>query len=169
MSTRTEKSSTPRLDEIDMKILEALQGDARITLKDLAAKVNLSSTPCFERWRRLERHGYIERYVTVLNPEKVHRGFTVFCSVKLRVLDYKVVQDFISVIREIPEVTECYHISGRYDYLLKIHAPDMQYYKYFIVNVLGRIDSIGAIDSSFVMDAVKNTYDILRRSPLPTP
>lgn len=167
MSARTEKYSTPRLDETDMKILEILQGDARITLKDLASKVHLSSTPCFERWRRLERHGYIDRYVTVLNAEKVHRGFTVFCSVKLRVLDYKVVQSFTEAIRCIPEVTECYHISGHYDYLLKIHAPDMQYYKYFIVDVLGRIDSIGTIDSSFVMDSVKNSFDILHRSPAP--
>lgn len=150
-----------------MKILEALQGDARITLKELAARINLSSTPCFERWRRLERHGYIERYVTVLNPEKVHRGFTVFCSVKLRVLDHGVMHDFINVIHEIPEVTECYQISGRYDYLLKIHAPDMQYYKDFVANVLGRIDAIGTIDSSFVMDPVKQSFDILRRSPAP--
>lgn len=166
MSARTEKSSTPRLDDIDMKMLEILQADARITLKELSARVNLSSTPCFERWRRLERQGYIDRYVTVLNPEKVHRGFTVFCSVKLRQLEHTVIEDFINVIQEIPEVTECYHISGRYDYLLKIHAPDMKYYKYFIINVLSHIDSIGTIDSSFVMDNVKNSFDILHSSDI---
>lgn len=161
---RTEKSSLTRLDEIDLKILDLLQNDARITLKELASQVNLSSTPCFERWRRLERHGYIQRYVTVLDPEKVHRGFTVFCSVKLRQLAYPVIEDFINTIRCIPEVTECYHISGQYDYLLKIHAPDMKYYKHFIVNVLGQVDSIGTINSSFVMDHIKNSFDILNSS-----
>ena len=147
MNTRTEKSADYRPDKTDMKILEVLQADARITLKDLSAKISLSSTPCFERWRRLERLGYIERYVTVLNPEKVNRGFTVFCSVKLRVLDHDVIQDFNRVIQDIPEVVECYNISGRYDYLLKIHAPDMHYYKHFIINVLSRIKSIGTIEA----------------------
>lgn len=164
MSTRTEKSSEHKIDDVDMKILEILQDDARITLKELASRINLSSTPCFERWRRLERYGYIERYVTVLNPEKVQRGFTVFCSVKLRKLEHTVIADFMDVIQKIPEVTECYHISGRYDYLLKIHAPDMKYYRHFIVNVLSHVDSIGTIDSSFVMDNIKNSFDILHRS-----
>ncbi|MCM1319772.1 MAG: Lrp/AsnC family transcriptional regulator [Muribaculaceae bacterium] len=164
MSARTEKSSIPYLDEIDIKMLEILQNDARITLKDLAAKVNLSSTPCYERWRRMERFGYISRYVAVLDPEKVHRGFTVFCSVKLRKLAHNVVEDFMETIKKIPEVSECYQISGKSDYLLKIYAPDMQYYKHFIVNVLSYVDSIGTIDSSFVMDTVKHSYDILHSS-----
>ena len=167
MNTRTEKSADYRPDKTDMKILEVLQADARITLKDLSAKISLSSTPCFVRWRRLERLGYIERYVTVLNPEKVNRGFTVFCSVKLRVLDHDVIQDFNRVIQDIPEVVECYNISGRYDYLLKIHAPDMHYYKHFIINVLSRIKSIGTIDSYFVMDRTKQSFDILNRSDIP--
>ncbi|MCM1005685.1 MAG: Lrp/AsnC family transcriptional regulator [Prevotella sp.] len=164
MGARVEKSSIPNLDEIDIKILEILQNDARITLKELSAQVNLSSTPCFERWRRLERNGYISRYVTVLDARKVHRGFTVFCSVKLRRLAHDVIEDFISTIKDIPEVSECYHISGKYDYLLKIYAPDMQYYKHFIVNVLGRVPSIGTIDSSFVMDTEKQSYDLLHSS-----
>lgn len=165
MSARTEKSSIPYLDQTDIRILEILQNDARITLKELSAMVNLSSTPCYERWRRLERFGYISRYVTVLDPEKVHRGFTVFCSVKLRQLAHNVVEDFIKTIQDIPEVTECYQISGKYDYLLKIYAPDMQYYKHFIVNVLSYVDSIGTIDSSFIMDTVKHSFDILHSSP----
>ena len=162
MSTRTEKSSiVSRLDDIDIQILQILQTNARISVKELAALVNLSPTPTYERWKRLERDGYIRQYVTVLDLEKVHRGFTVFCSVKLRELDTALVQDFLRIIKDIPEVAECYHISGEYDYLLKIYAPDMKYYKYFIVNVLGRVASIGAIVSTFVMDEVKNTYEVL--------
>lgn len=164
MSPRLEKSSAPRLDDTDMRILEILQNDARISLKELASKVNLSSTPAFERWRRLERHGYIERYISILNADKVHRGFTVYCSVKLKQMAKHVINDFIRVIGNIPEVSECYHISGKYDYLLKINAPDMKYYKDFIVNVLGQVDSIGTIESSFVMDRVKQSYNILSRS-----
>lgn len=164
MSAKTEKSSISTLDEIDLKILRILQTDARITLKELSSRINLSSTPCFERWRRLERQGYISQYVTVLDAEKVHCGFTVFCCVRLRQLAHSVITDFIDTMKKIPEVKECYHISGRYDYLLKIYAPDMQYYKHFIVNVLGHVDSIGTIDSSFVMDTVKHSYDLLHSS-----
>ncbi len=86
--------------------------------------------------------------------------------VKLRQLTFDVVSDFVSVIKEIPEVSECYHISGQYDYLLRINAPDMKYYKNFIVNVLGRIDSIGTIESLFVMDTIKYNFDIVAPSSI---
>jgi Lrp/AsnC family leucine-responsive transcriptional regulator len=146
------------LDNVDLQILRALQENARLTTKELAAKVNLSTTPVFERLRRLERGGFIRKYVAVLDAEKLGRGFTVFCSVKLKQMTRSVARDFISVIRDIPQVAECYNISGEYDYLLKIQAPDMKYYNEFIINVLGTIDSIGSILSSFVMNEIKNTH-----------
>ena len=132
------------LDSIDLDILRCLQENARLTTKELAARVNLSTTPVFERLKRLERSGFIKKYVAVLDAEKLNLGFVVFCSVKLN--------------RDIPQVAECYNISGEYDYLLKIHAPDMKYYNEFIINVLGTIDSIGSILSSFVMKEIKNTH-----------
>ena len=146
------------LDNVDLQILRALQENARLTTKELAAKVNLSTTPVFERMKRLERCGFIRGYVAVLDAEKLGRGFTVFCSVKLKQMNRDVAQDFISVIKDIPQVAECYNISGEYDYLLKILAPDMKYYNEFIINVLGTIDSIGSILSSFVMAEIKNTH-----------
>lgn len=146
------------LDTVDLQILRALQENARLTTKELAARVHLSTTPVFERLRRLEKVGFIQKYVAVLDAEKLGRGFTVFCSVKLRQMSRSVARDFISVIRDIPQVAECYNISGEYDYLLKIQAPDMKYYNEFIINVLGSIDSIGSILSSFVMDEIKNTH-----------
>ena len=146
------------LDAIDLQILRALQDNARLTTKELAARVNLSTTPVFERLKRLEKNGYINKYVAVLDAQKLGRGFTVFCSVKLKQMNRGVARDFISVIRDIPQVAECYNISGEYDYLLKIQAPDMQYYNEFIINVLGTIDSIGSILSSFVMKEIKNTH-----------
>jgi Lrp/AsnC family leucine-responsive transcriptional regulator len=148
------------LDSIDLQILRALQENARLTTKELAAKVNLSTTPVFERLKRLEKSGFICKYVAVLDAEKLGRGFTVFCSVKLKQMNRTVARDFISVIKDIPQVAECYNVSGEYDYLLKIQAPDMKYYNEFIINVLGTIDSIGSILSSFVMAEIKNTHGL---------
>ena len=146
------------LDSTDLDILRCLQENARLTTKELAARVNLSTTPVFERMKRLERSGFIKKYVAVLDAEKLNRGFVVFCSVKLKQMSREVARTFVSIIRDIPQVAECYNISGEYDYLLKIHATDMKYYNEFILNVLGTIDSIGSILSSFVMKEIKNTH-----------
>ena len=120
------------LDSVDISILRHLQQDARLTIKEISREVNLSSTPVFERIKRMEREGFIKRYVTILDAEKMHKGFVVFCSVKLSPLNKKVAQEFCNTIKEIPEVTECYNISGRFDYLLKVHSPDMKYYQEFV-------------------------------------
>ena len=145
------------LDKKDLQILRTLQVNARLTTKELAARVNLSSTPVFERLRRLENGGYIKKYIAVLDAEKLNLGFVVFCRVKLSKLNREIATEFI---QDIPEVTECYNISGSYDYLLKIHAPNMKYYQEFILNVLGTIDSLGSLESTFVMDEVKHDYGI---------
>ena len=151
---------TEVLDAVDMEILRALQKNARLTTKELAAMVNLSTTPVFERVKRLEQRGYVKGYVAVLDAEKLGRGFVVFCSVKMRRIGREIAEDFARVVRSIPEVTECYNISGSYDYLLKIHAPNMKYYQEFTLNVLGTIDSLGSVMSTFVMDEIKHEYGI---------
>lgn len=148
------------LDHIDLQILRTLQDNARLTTKELAACVHLSTTPVFERLKRLEAQGYIKKYIAVLDAEKLNHGFLVFCRVKLRRLNKEIAEEFTGIIREIPEVTECYNISGSYDYLLKIHAPDMKYYQEFLLNVLGTIESLGSMESTFVMDEVKQVYGI---------
>ena len=163
-----------KLDKVDLQILRTLQDNARLTTKELAARVSLSSTPVFERLKRLENSGYIKKYIAVLDAEKLNQGFVVFCSVKLVRLNKDIAFEFTRIIQEIPEVTECYNISGDYDYLLKIHAPNMKYYQEFILNVLGSIESLGSIIinvlgtiesmgslmSTFVMDEVKHDYGI---------
>lgn len=149
-----------KLDQVDMQILRTLQENARLTVKELASKVSLSSTPVFERLKRLEGSGYIRKYMAVLDAEKLNRGFVVFCSVKLRRMNRDIAAEFARIVQDIPEVTECYNISGSFDYLLKIHAPDMKHYQEFILNVLGTIDSLGSIESMFVMDEVKQVYGI---------
>jgi Lrp/AsnC family leucine-responsive transcriptional regulator len=151
---------TTTLDAIDLKILRLLQEDARLTTKELAGRVNLSTTPVFERLKRLEREGFIKKYVAVLDAEKLDLGFEVFCSVKLKQMTRDVAREFTRVIRDIPQVAECYNISGEYDYLLKIRARNMKDYNDFIINVLGTIDAIGSIQSSFVMDEIKHSYGL---------
>lgn len=151
---------TELLDAVDMEILRALQKNARLTTKELAAKVNLSTTPVFERVKRLEQRGYIKGYVAVLDAEKLGRGFVVFCSVKMRRIGREIAEDFARVVRSIPEVTECYNISGSYDYLLKIHAPNMKYYQEFVLNILGNIDHLGSLESTFVMDEIKHDFGL---------
>jgi len=148
------------LDKIDLQILRIMQNNSKLTTKELAAQVNLSTTPVFERLKRLESEGYIKKYVAVLDAEKLNFGFVVFCSVKLRRLNRDIAAEFTSIIQDIPEVTECYNISGEYDYLLKIHSPDMKYYQEFILNVLGTIESLGSLTSTFVMANVKHIYGV---------
>ena len=151
---------TELLDAVDMEILRALQKNARLTTKELAAMVNLSTTPVFERVKRLEQRGYIKGYVAVLDAEKLGRGFVVFCSVKMRRIGREIAEDFARVVRSIPEVTECYNISGSYDYLLKIHAPNMKYHQEFVLNILGNIDHLGSLESTFVMDEIKHDFGL---------
>ena len=151
---------TEKLDKVDLQILRTLQENARLTTKELAAQVSLSSTPVFERLKRLEREGYIKKYIAVLDADKLNQGFVVFCNVKLRRMNKDIAMEFTRIIQNIPEVTECYNISGSYDYLLKIHAPNMKYYQEFIINVLGTIDSLGSLEIMFVMDEVKHDYGL---------
>lgn len=148
------------LDDKDKEILRALQQNARLTTKELAAKVHLSTTPVFERVRRLEREGFIKQYATILDAKKLNKGFTVFCSVKLRQLNTERANAFTQMIREIPEVTECYNISGSFDYMLRIQSPDMQYYQRFLLDVLGMHDNIASLESTFVMEEIKHEYSV---------
>jgi Lrp/AsnC family leucine-responsive transcriptional regulator len=148
------------LDKTDLQILRIMQDNSKLTTKELAARVNLSTTPVFERLKRLETEGYIRKYVAILDAEKLNCGFIVFCNVKLKRLNRDIAAEFTRIVQDIPEVAECYNVSGEYDYLLKIHAPDMKYYQEFILNVLGTIDSLGSLRSTFVMAEVKHKHGI---------
>lgn len=148
------------LDEKDKEILRTLQQNARLTTKEVSAKVHLSTTPVYERIKRLEREGFIKQYATILDANKLDKGFTVFCSVKLRQLNTEKANAFTSMVREIPEVTECYNISGSFDYMLRIQSPDMHYYQRFLLDVLGMHDNIASLESTFVMEEIKHEYSV---------
>lgn len=148
------------LDEIDMQILRILQKNAKLTTKELADAVHLTPTPVFERQKRLERRGYIKKYMAVLDPEKLGQGLLVFCKVKLSQINREIADIFMHRIQRIPEVTECYNTSGNYDYLMKVRVADMKQYQEFILNKLGTIEHVGSIESTFVMSEMKQNYGI---------
>lgn len=156
----TIETESYKLDDRDEDILRALQENARLTNKELAAKVHLSTTPTYERVKRLERLGFIKQYATILDATKLNKGFAVFCSIKLRRLNSEMALAFTEMVKQIPEVTECYNISGSFDYLLRIQSPDMQYYQKFLLNVIGRHENISSIESTFVMEEVKHEYGV---------
>ena len=149
-----------QLDDKDLKLLRLLQANAKLTVKELAKEINLSPSPVFERVKRLEQEGYIKNYAAVLDAEKLNRGFTVFCQIKLKIHDRSVGYDFVKEILDIEEVAECYNISGDFDFLLKVQVRDMKHYQDFVFNKLGSVDSIGSTHSTFVMAEVKNNHGL---------
>jgi len=155
-----EKYSVEKLDEIDIKILGILQGNAKITTKELAAAVNLSPTPVFERQKRLENGAYIKKYIAILDAEKLSNSLLVFCNIRLKKHSGECGKHFIKAVAEIKEVVECYNISGDYDFMMKIYVRDMKHYQDFVLNTLGSIDSIGSLHSNFVIAEIKSTHEI---------
>ena len=149
-----------RLDDTDLQILRTLQKNAKLTTKELADAVHLTPTPVFERQKRLEKRGYIKKYVAILDAEKLGKGLLVFVKVKLKQINHEIADAFVRRIKRMPEVTVCYNTSGAYDYLLKVRAESMQQYQEFILYKLGEIDQLSSIESTFVMSEVKQAYGI---------
>jgi len=153
--TKEEKFSPIQLDKTDKKLLDLLQQDAKMTTKQLAHHLGLSLTPVFERMKRLERNGVIEKYVAIINKEKVGKELIAFCNVSLKHHSHDVIREFEAEIVKFPEVLECHHIAGMYDYMLKIITRNMDTYHNFIYNKLASIENIGNVRSSFVMREIK--------------
>lgn len=149
-----------RLDDIDIKILRQLQRDAHLTVKELAARVHLSPSPTFERQKRLEREGYIERYMAIVDRKKVGNGIIVLCNIRLKQHSQAFIQEFMDAVQTIEEITECYNTSGDFDFLVKVYAHDMKAYQQFMLNTLGRMECIGSLHSVFVIGEIKNTHTV---------
>ena len=144
-----------KLDETDIKMLNVLQTNSDITTKELAAKVNLTPSPTFERQKRLEREGYIDHYMAVVNPEKVGNGLLVLCGITLRQHSKTLGREFVEAVNRIPEISECWNTSGIYDFIMKIYVSDMKRYQDFVLDTLGDIDCIGSLQTFFVIGTVK--------------
>ena len=150
-----------KLDKIDRKILRILQSDGRITTKELASKLHLTNTPVYERVRKLEKTGIIEKYVAVLNPEKLDRNMVIFIDVNLKKHTKEVVDNFRDAVLEFPEVVEFHNVTGEYDVHLKIMIKDMAEFKIFLEEKLSGLDYVTTFHSSFAISSeTKTGFDI---------
>ncbi len=154
-----------KLDHIDFKILTHLQENARITNADLADKVGLSPTPCLRRLRRLEADGVIKGYHTEVNREALGVNVTVIILVKLEREDDKALRDFEKEIKKRDEVMECYLVTGKFDYFLRVVIPTLAAYEAFLSETILRMQNIATVESSFTLREVERKVVI----PLPTP
>src|SRR5580704_7959132 len=149
------------LDEKDMAILRLLQGNAKITVREIASLIHLSTTPVHERIKRMEESGVILQYATLLNHSKIRKGLMAICYVSLKEHNKKSGSRFIKTINELPEVIECYIISGEFDFMLRVAVENMDAYYDFHVNKLGQVENIGQVQSTFVMGVVKQTHQLI--------
>jgi Lrp/AsnC family leucine-responsive transcriptional regulator len=145
------------MDAIDKKLLQLLQHDTKKTTKELSLKLNLSVTAVYERIKKLEREGIIAKYVVLLDKEKVGKNFVVFCHLKLIQHTKEFLTKFESEVVQLKEVLECHHVSGDYDYILKIAVKNMEEYREFLVTKLTTLEHIGSTHSTFMISEVKNT------------
>ncbi len=149
-----------KLDLTDIKLINLLQQNSKQTAKQLSLLVNLSTTAIFERIKKLEKEKVIEGYVALINKKKVNKGFLVFCNVKLIQHTKEFVTTFEREILKLDEVSECFHVSGDYDYLLKINVKDIEEYRQFMITKLTAIKHIGSTHSTFAIGEVKNSTNI---------
>jgi Lrp/AsnC family leucine-responsive transcriptional regulator len=146
-----------QLDKIDRNIVRILQRDARIPHTELARKVGLSTTPCKERVRRLERDGVIQHYQAVLNPDALDRGLVVFVQISLNRTSQDIFEAFTAAAGDVPEVQDCYLVSGNFDYLLKARVADMNAYRILLGETLLTLPGVLDSSSYVVMEQVKES------------
>ncbi|NRA91725.1 MAG: Lrp/AsnC family transcriptional regulator [Psychroserpens sp.] len=149
-----------QLDNLDKQLLHLIQTDSKQTNKELSNKLGLSVTAVYERIKKLEREGIISKYVALIDKRMVDRSFVTFCSIKLVQHSKDYVTDFERQVARLDEVLECYHISGDYDYLLKVIVADMEEFREFMVKKLTTISHIGSTHSAFMISEVKHTTAI---------
>lgn len=147
------------LDEIDLKILRILQKDSKKTTKEIADIINLSASPVYERTRKLEKKGYIKKYVAILDKKLVRRPVTAICMVSLRYHNEGFIDKFEKQIKALDEVQECYHMAGKVDFFLKINIESLDLYHAFVRSKLSKIENIGFLESSFVLKEISHTTE----------
>jgi Lrp/AsnC family leucine-responsive transcriptional regulator len=148
------------LDKIDLKLIGLLQNDSKQTTKQLSHQLNLSVTAVYERIKKLEKEKIIKKYVAIINRNKIEKSFLVFCHIKLIQHTKEYVTNFEKEVIKLSEVAECFHVSGDYDYILKVYVKDMESYRDFMITKLTAIKHIGSTHSIFTIGEVKNTTAI---------
>ncbi|PQJ82757.1 Lrp/AsnC family transcriptional regulator [Polaribacter glomeratus] len=149
-----------QLDSTDKNLINLLQNDSKQTTKKLSLQLNLSVTAVYERIKKLENQKVIAKYVAIINKNKIEKSFLVFCHLKLIQHSREYVTTFEREIIKLEEVSECFHVSGDFDYILKIYVKDMEEYRNFMVSKLTAIKYIGSTHSIFAIEQVKNTTAI---------
>lgn len=149
-----------QLDSTDKKLINLLQNDSKQTTKKLSLQLNLSVTAVYERIKKLEKENVIDKYVAIINKNKIEKSFLVFCHLKLIQHSREYVTTFEREILKLEEVSECFHVSGDFDYILKVYVKDMEEYRNFMVSKLTAIKYIGSTHSTFAIEQVKNTTAI---------
>lgn len=144
-----------QLDSIDRQILQLLQQNAKFTIKEIASGMGMTTTPIYERIKRMEEDGYIRNYVALLDKEKLGLSLVVFSKISLLEHHHELLIKFEQEVRAHEEVVECYHIASDFDYLLKIILSDMAAYQRFMIEKLANLPNIKKVHSSFVMSEVK--------------
>ena len=146
-----------KLDKTDRTLLALLQNDGTISLNELAEKVNLTTTPCWKRLKRLEDEGIIEKRVALLNPEKLGLLFTAFVLVKTSDHSHEWYSRFADTVSDFPEVMEFYRMAGEYDYMMKVQVEDMKRFDEFYKRLVNSVDGISNVTSTFAMESLKYT------------
>jgi len=143
------------IDDVDLKIISQLRADGRISVNELSERVHLSQTPVARRLKQLEQNGVIKGYAAIVDEKKIGFGFSVFVSVRLdKQIDDKLAI-FEAKIQQMPEVADCWLMTGNYDYLLRIISKDIEGYEKFLLSELTRIDGVATIESSIPLRRVK--------------
>jgi DNA-binding Lrp family transcriptional regulator len=145
------------LDQVDRKILKLLQEDARMGIKTIAAQLNMTKTPVYERIKRLEKAGVITKYVALIDRKKISPSMIVFLSGALKVSAFEQIQEFYDAVEKIPEITACYLMGGENDFLLKVIVKDLDAYNLFYAQKIATLPRVGYIRSSFVLNETKNS------------
>lgn len=151
------------LDRTDRQILDELQRNGRLSNQDLADKVSLSPSPCLRRVRHLEEEGYIDRYVALVNPEKVGLKLLAYVTIRLNKVfrsTHSPVSDFARDVQNWPEVTECYAMSGDMDYLLRVQVEDLTQFSRFAMDKLMHHPAVVDMRSSFALQRIKETTEL---------
>lgn len=157
----------PKFDVIDRRILQILQREGRIANVELARRVHLSPTPCFERVKRLEQGGYIRSYVAMLDPQKLGFGLLAFVEVSLDKTNPTAFDRFRDAVAAMAEVQECHMVAGGFDYLIKARVPDMTAYRRFLGERISSLPGVTRTHTYFVMEEVKVTHEIPIVAPKP--
>lgn len=145
------------MDLIDKKILKSLQKNAKLNVKEVANEVGLSVTPTYERIKKLERQGIIKSYVALLDKNKIDKQIIAYCQVTLIQHEKKLMNDFAKKIIAFSLVMECHHVSGNFDFLLKVAAKDINEFYDFINQKLSSVEGISTIHSSFALNSFKDS------------